>query len=85
MLLKLYNDVYVHPPPNGDYLTIFLHGWLAHHKGHKLNWSLYAHDYIVQQMKKKHDLPLHLLAIAVYQVPNQSHYWQTQVVIKGML
>jgi hypothetical protein len=22
---KLYEDVYAHPPPNGDYPTIFLH------------------------------------------------------------
>jgi hypothetical protein len=55
-LLKLYEDIYAHPPPlappHGDYLIVFLHGWLAHHKGHKVNWSLYAHDCIMQQMKK---------------------------------
>jgi len=28
-LLKLYEVVYAHLPPNGDYATIFLCGWLA--------------------------------------------------------
>ncbi len=28
-LLKLYEVVYAHLPPNGDYPTIFLCGWLA--------------------------------------------------------
>jgi len=46
------------PPPNGDYPTIFLRGWLAHSKGHKVNWSLYAHDCIVQQMKNTTRPPL---------------------------
>jgi hypothetical protein len=28
MFLKLYKDVYAHPPPNGDYLVIFcMVGW----------------------------------------------------------
>jgi hypothetical protein len=30
---KLYEDVYAHPPPNGDYPSVFLHGWLVHRKG----------------------------------------------------
>ncbi len=28
-LLKLFEAVYAHLPPNGDYPTIFLHGWLT--------------------------------------------------------
>jgi hypothetical protein len=32
-LFKLYENVYTHPPPNGDYLSVFLHGWLVHRKG----------------------------------------------------
>jgi hypothetical protein len=39
-LLKLYEVVYVHLPPNGDYLTIFMHGWLAQRKGERVNWTL---------------------------------------------
>jgi hypothetical protein len=36
-LLKLYKTMYVHPPNNGQYSTIFLKGWLAHCNGHKVN------------------------------------------------
>jgi hypothetical protein len=43
-LVKLYEDVYAHPPNNGQYSIIFLKGWLAHYKGHKVNWSKYAYD-----------------------------------------
>jgi hypothetical protein len=31
-LCKLYEDVYAHPPPNGDYLAIFLRNWLPQNK-----------------------------------------------------
>jgi hypothetical protein len=27
-LHKLYENIYAHPPPNDDYLDIFLKGWL---------------------------------------------------------
>jgi hypothetical protein len=30
---KLYEHVYAHPPPNGDYPSVFLHGWLIQRKG----------------------------------------------------
>jgi hypothetical protein len=35
--LKLYEDVYTHPPPNGAYPSVFLHGWLTQQKGLQVN------------------------------------------------
>jgi len=32
-LFKLYEDVYTHPPPNSDYPSVFLRGWLIQRKG----------------------------------------------------
>jgi hypothetical protein len=32
-LFKLYEDVYTHPPPNNDYLSVFLRSWLVQRKG----------------------------------------------------
>ncbi len=43
--LKLYEVVYAHPLNNGQYFVIFLGGWLAQCKGHKVNWIKYAYDY----------------------------------------
>jgi hypothetical protein len=37
VLFKLNEDVYAHPPLNGDYRVFFLHGWLAQCKGHLVN------------------------------------------------
>jgi hypothetical protein len=39
-------------PPNGDYPTIFLHGWLVQCKGIQLNWAQYARDTTHQQLKR---------------------------------
>ncbi len=43
--LKLYEIVYAHPLNNGQYFEIFLGGWLAQRKGHKVDWIKYAYDY----------------------------------------
>jgi hypothetical protein len=40
------------PPNNGYYLAIFLRGWLAQCKGHKVNWIKYAYNYTQLQMEK---------------------------------
>lgn len=36
-LLKLYQKVYAHLWTNGDYLGIFLHGWLVEQRGTHVN------------------------------------------------
>jgi hypothetical protein len=46
---KLYEDVYAHPPPNGDYLAIFLHNPLPQNKDIRVNWVQYARDTTHQQ------------------------------------
>jgi hypothetical protein len=51
-LLKLYEVVYAHPLDNGQYSIVFLRGWLAQCKGHKINWIKYAYDCTKLQMKK---------------------------------
>jgi hypothetical protein len=38
---KLYEDVYAHPPRNGDYPAIFLRDWLAKCKGVQVNSFVY--------------------------------------------
>ncbi len=60
--------MFMFPPPNGDYLVVFLRSLLAHRKGHKVNWSLYVHDCIVQQMKKTPWPPL--ASINNYSLPS---------------
>jgi len=50
--MKLYIDVYAHVPTNGDYLTIFLHGWLAERNKFLINWAQYAYDTTQEQMKR---------------------------------
>jgi hypothetical protein len=38
-LLKFYTVMCVHSPTNGDYLAIFLRGWLFERKGLSINWA----------------------------------------------
>jgi hypothetical protein len=51
-ILKLYEIIYCHPLNNGQYSVVFLKGWLAQHKGEKVNWTYYAYDCMQLQMKK---------------------------------
>jgi hypothetical protein len=50
-MLTLYEIVYVHPPFNGDYSSIFLKGWLAEKKGHIITY-MYAFDSNQEQVKR---------------------------------
>ncbi len=51
-LHKIYENIYAHPPPNDDYLNIFLKGWLVDRSGKAINWVRYAYDTIEGQMKR---------------------------------
>jgi hypothetical protein len=51
-LLKLYEDVYTHPPSNDDYPSVFLCSWLAQWKRLQVNWAQYAHHTTQQQLKR---------------------------------
>ncbi len=37
VILTLYETIYVHPPFNGDYSSIFLKVWFIEKKGHNIN------------------------------------------------
>jgi hypothetical protein len=50
-ILTMYEIVYVHPPSNGDYSSIFLKGWSVENKGHIITY-LYAFDSNKKQMKR---------------------------------
>jgi hypothetical protein len=58
-LHKLYENIYAHPPPNDDYLNIFLKGWLTDQSGKVVNWVRYAYDTIEEQMKRAKRLGHH--------------------------
>jgi hypothetical protein len=47
-ILTMYEIVYVHPPSNGDYSSIFLKGWSAENKRH----IMYAFDSNKKQVKR---------------------------------
>jgi transposase len=49
-LLKLYEKVFAHLPTNGDYLGIFLQGWLVEWIGTHVNWAQYARETTQEQM-----------------------------------
>ncbi len=51
-LLKLYIDVYAYAPTNGDYLAIFLRGWLAKCNKFLINFAQYAYETTQEQIKR---------------------------------
>lgn len=52
VILKFYEVIYSHPLDNGQYCVVFSKGWLAQHKGGKVNQTQYAYDCTQLQMKK---------------------------------